>query len=221
MDGKIVRHEADGGSDELVTSSETMRYQVGDPDRGLTQTTPHLEGMASHSAPHLMEGQKGIHESCTVEYNKSIISLYLVNEAYNRGNLFALDECVAPHYVDHRLWEESQGIDWLKDRITELHRAFPDLYINVLMMIVDRERVAWHWEAKGTHNGVLMGMRPTGKSVYVMGTSLVRLAGGQIVEAWNNPDAVYFKQWLDNQTSQAGSPRPRRGDIYSPAGIVH
>ena len=49
---------------------------------------------------------------------------------------------------------------------------------------------AMTWTATGTHQGELMGIAPTGRSVTVTGMGVDRISGGQIVESWANYDAL-------------------------------
>jgi predicted ester cyclase len=48
---------------------------------------------------------------------------------------------------------------------------------------------------RGTHKGDLMGVPPTGKPISMSGTSIIRVAGGKIVESWAHPDFLgMFRQ---------------------------
>lgn len=48
----------------------------------------------------------------------------------------------------------------------------------------------------GTHLGIFLGIPPTGKRVTVTGIEIFRLAGGKIVEHWNNYDDLGLFQQL-------------------------
>jgi len=41
-----------------------------------------------------------------------------------------------------------------------------------------------------THTGEGLSLAPTGKSVHLTGTSIVRISKGQIVEGWDNWDQL-------------------------------
>ena len=52
-------------------------------------------------------------------------------------------------------------------------------------MIVEGETVAYRWTFRGTHQGELMGMPPTGKQVEITGITINRISGSKIEEQWN------------------------------------
>ena len=52
------------------------------------------------------------------------------------------------------------------------------------------------WSARGTHQGDLQGIAPTGKSVTITGTTLCRFEGGKIAEAWELLDQMGMMQQL-------------------------
>jgi predicted ester cyclase len=52
------------------------------------------------------------------------------------------------------------------------------------------------WTSRGTHQGDLMGIPPTGKQVTLTGTYVARIVGGKIIEEWGNFDALGMMQQL-------------------------
>ena len=62
--------------------------------------------------------------------------------------------------------------------------------------IAEGDLVVTRWTGKGTHDGELMGMPPTGKWVEVDGVAIDRISGGKIVESWNCFDALGMMQQL-------------------------
>jgi predicted ester cyclase len=68
--------------------------------------------------------------------------------------------------------------------------AYPDTHLAIGEMIAEGDLVAITWTATGTHQGDLMGIAPTGRSVTVSGIGVNRISGGQIVESWANYDAL-------------------------------
>ena len=51
---------------------------------------------------------------------------------------------------------------------------------------IPRDLVATRWIGRGTHEGELMGIQPTGKQVTVSGLTISRLEGDKIVEEFQN-----------------------------------
>jgi predicted ester cyclase len=52
------------------------------------------------------------------------------------------------------------------------------------------------WSSTGTHNGVFMGIPPTGKPTTVTGIDIFRIAGGKLVELWQNWDQLGLLQQI-------------------------
>ncbi len=133
----------------------------------------------------------------TTEENKAIVRRF-VEEGQNRGDPGALDELVAPDYVDHSAPPGMPaGREGLK-QITEMfRRAFPDGRMTIEDMVAERDRVATRKTFRGTHQGDLMGIAPTGRTVMIGLIDVVRLAGGQVVESWSQGDDLGLLRQID------------------------
>ena len=46
------------------------------------------------------------------------------------------------------------------------------------------------WTAQGTHQGEFFGIPATGKRIAISGTSIYRIAGGQVAEEWTQADML-------------------------------
>lgn len=138
-------------------------------------------------------------DSALTVLNKALVSLYLVAEAYNRGNTFALEECLAPNFVAHDLGTKRLGVGLMKEHIDDLRAFLPDLHVRVLSMDAREDIVVWHWEARGTRRCSQADAGP--RHVVVEGTSVARLASGKIVEAWEQPCIRCFERACDTFTS--------------------
>ena len=119
-----------------------------------------------------------------------------IDEAWNQGNFAVLDQIVAPTFVRHapgtpREW---RGLEGISQFITVFRTAFPDLRITVDDVVAAGEKVAYRGTARGTHQGDLMGIAPTGKPVDVTYTVLARVAGGQFQEDWLDFDTLGMLQ---------------------------
>lgn len=74
--------------------------------------------------------------------------------------------------------------------------AFPDARFTVEDLIAERDRVASRYTFRGTHQGDLMGIPPTGKQVTVTGIIVNRIVNGKSEEGWLNFDALGMLQQL-------------------------
>ena len=118
------------------------------------------------------------------EANKTIFRRF-VDEVINRGDLGAVDELLAPHYLEHDpLPGMPGGREGAKQLFALLHAGFPDLSVTLEDLVAEGERVAVRSRWRGTHRGEFLGIRPTGRVIDFENLELVRIRQGQIVEHW-------------------------------------
>jgi steroid delta-isomerase-like uncharacterized protein len=131
------------------------------------------------------------------EQNKTIVRR-LFDELWNKGNLPVADELIAPTYTHHDAStpDLGRGPESEKKRVTLYRTAFSDLRLTVEDMIAEGETVVARWSCRGAHKGDLNGIAPTGKQFVISGVSIVRFAGGRMVEGWINWDALGLMQQL-------------------------
>jgi steroid delta-isomerase-like uncharacterized protein len=122
------------------------------------------------------------------EQNKAIVRR-LFEEPW-KGNLSVVDELTASDYIGHdpALPEPLRGPEGVKEFVSTYLVAFPDARIQVEQQLAEGDLVATRWSARGTHEGELMDIEPTGKEVTVTGLTISRLEGGKIVEEFQNWD---------------------------------
>lgn len=81
---------------------------------------------------------------------------------------------------------------FLKSQFKEFHRqmlsAFPDLWFNVVDILVDGDWTAIRFVVSGSHTGELAGIQATGRSFRITGMVMVRWCDGKAVECWYNYD---------------------------------
>jgi len=64
-----------------------------------------------------------------------------------------------------------------------LLKAFPDLSLERIELVVDGDRHADRWILTGTHSGELFGIAPTNRRVRVEGATFTRMgAAGLVIE---------------------------------------
>ena len=132
----------------------------------------------------------------SAEDNKAAVQ-HMGEEAFNKGNLEVLDELVAQDVVDHDPAPgQPPGREGIKQFVSELRTAFPDLQIAIENMVAEGEYVAFNYTINGTHQGEFMGIGPTGKQVSVKAMEMVRIADGQMVDRWGNTDQLGLLEQL-------------------------
>jgi steroid delta-isomerase-like uncharacterized protein len=112
-------------------------------------------------------------------------------DALDKHDLDLLDEFVAADLVHHAgIFVDEVGRDALKHDLAALLTAFPDAHFTADVVVASGDRAAVRWTGRGTHQGELQGLAPTGKPVVFTGINLYRIACGQIVEGWSEVDAL-------------------------------
>ena len=132
------------------------------------------------------------------EGNKDLARRFM-EEVYNKGNVDFIDEVVAYDYVAHDPSSPEGtggGADGAKRFVETYRGALPDLRMTVEDLIAEGDKVVTRWTARGTHQGVLMGIPPSGNRVEVTGISVDRIEGGKFVEGWSNYDALGMMQQI-------------------------
>ncbi len=133
----------------------------------------------------------------STEENKTT-SRRFYEELFNRGNLDAAEEIAAPDFVLHdpNLPEEVRGPEGLKQFVTLYRSAFPDIDFTIEKQVAEGDLVGTRWVARGTHQGELMGIAPTGNRVEVEAFTLHRFSGEKIAEDWAHYDALGMMRQL-------------------------
>ena len=87
------------------------------------------------------------------------------------------------------------GVEGMKQMMGMFFAAFPDLNVTIDQLIAG-DIVVGRMTNTGTHQGDLMGIAPTGKSVTFSEIHMVRIENGKAVEHWGNIDDLGMMQQL-------------------------
>jgi serine phosphatase RsbU (regulator of sigma subunit)/predicted ester cyclase len=127
----------------------------------------------------------------------------LFEEVWAKGNVAAVDEFMAPDYVEHAEHAvppgSRPGRDSVKHRVALYYGAFPDWKVTLHDIFGRGDRVAYRWSASGTHLGEWAGIPPTGLHMTAGGITILRIAGGRFVEGWASLDisrSEEERRWL-------------------------
>jgi steroid delta-isomerase-like uncharacterized protein len=131
----------------------------------------------------------------STEDNKTLVRRFY-EDAFNQRNLALVDELCSTTHVFHNPPTTLHGREEFKQLLSVYLTAFPDARFTVEDEIAEGEKVTSRYTFRGTHQGELMGIPPTGKQVTVTGIIINRIAGGQSVEGWLNFDALGLLQQL-------------------------
>ena len=90
----------------------------------------------------------------------------------------------------------SPGREGHKYQLALFRNAFPDLRVTIEDTFSEGDKVADRWTGRGTHQGELNGIAPTGKRVDCTGIVISRIEGGRIAEDWANFDDLGMMRQL-------------------------
>jgi steroid delta-isomerase-like uncharacterized protein len=122
----------------------------------------------------------------------------IIDDVWNDGDLAAVDDLFADEYVMRNpgLPEEIRGPDGFRGVVRQFRSAFPDIDWTIEHLLDDDDMVHLHYTVRGTHEGELMGIPPTGESVEFTGMTLLRFEDGKAVDDWGVYDALGLMQQL-------------------------
>ena len=116
----------------------------------------------------------------------------------NAGDIDGFGELMADDFVEH---EEMPGLAPTKEGVLAMFRmylaAFPDMQMHAEEVLVSGDKTVTRARATGTHQGELMGMPPTGKSVDVKLIDIMQFDdAGMVREHWGVMDMFSMMQQL-------------------------
>jgi steroid delta-isomerase-like uncharacterized protein len=101
------------------------------------------------------------------------------------GNTDAIGEFFTPDYVAHLTDEDMAGGHGAIRRVLGMYqRAFPDLQVEVEILVEGKDRVAWQRTLRGTHQGDFMGFPATGRRIVWRDMVTSEFRDGLIAEDW-------------------------------------
>ncbi len=115
--------------------------------------------------------------------NKEIVEKF-AHSVWNEKNLSIIDELTHENVVIHSLFGDYHGVQSMKDIVKAWQVGFPNLKVETIDTIAEKDKVIVHWKASGNHKGPLRGIIPTGKAAYYEGVTIYGLNKGKIVEYW-------------------------------------
>jgi steroid delta-isomerase-like uncharacterized protein len=130
-----------------------------------------------------------------MEHTATLRRMY---DLINAGDIDGFAGLLADDFVEH---EETPGLAPTKDGVKEFFHmyraAFPDLRFEAEDVLASGDKVVGRIRVTGTHQGELMGMPATGRSVEVQGIDIIRFGDdGLAREHWGVFDVMAMMQQL-------------------------
>jgi predicted ester cyclase len=122
--------------------------------------------------------------------NKALARRFI--EAQSEWDLAALEEMMAPDFVDRSPWPgDETDREGFKHSVAENHATFSEIRYIIDDQIAEGDKVTTWYTGSSVHDrGPLMGIPPTGKRESFKGVFLHRIVRGKIVEEWSLNDAL-------------------------------
>jgi steroid delta-isomerase-like uncharacterized protein len=123
--------------------------------------------------------------------NKGLVQRWF-EEVWNNGRADLIEEMFDENGIAHGLSDDpAKPIKGPKDYTPfykSFREAFPNMKIVVEDMIAEGDKVTARCSVRGKHEGNFRGLAATQSPIEFTGITIVRIADGKIVEAWNNFD---------------------------------
>jgi steroid delta-isomerase-like uncharacterized protein len=118
-------------------------------------------------------------------------------EVQSRGKFDVFEELFADDFVDHT---PQPGMTPNKDGVRDLyHRlrvAFPDFRADIHWQAADGELVTTYKTYYGTHQGMFLGVAPTGRKIHFETVDVMRVRNGKITDHWGVANLFSLMQQL-------------------------
>jgi serine phosphatase RsbU (regulator of sigma subunit)/predicted ester cyclase len=146
--------------------------------------------------------EEGAAVSEAEDQNKALVRRLL--EAHAAGDLDALEELLAPDFVDHSLLPgQDPGREGYIRSAAEQHAALSDIRYIFEYQATDGDMVISRLTMRATHDrGMLFGVAPTGKAWSAPIIVIDRVSGGRIVEEWSADIVTPFLEEIEQQTRE-------------------
>lgn len=119
------------------------------------------------------------------------------DEIMNKGKLDMFnDSNFTKDVVMHASPNDVVGIDSARAYYANFLTGFSKITFTIKDVFGQGDKLVKYWNFKGTHTGVFFGIPPTGKTVSLDGTTLVRMSNGKIAEERDFYDNLDFMTQL-------------------------
>jgi predicted ester cyclase len=106
-------------------------------------------------------------------------------DVWNKSDESTIDRFLHADCVLHGAPASVGGPAGFRPLYRAFRRAFPDMRVDLPHVMSQGDICVARCLAVGTHRGVLNGIPPTNRTVTMDGFASIRVADGQVIEAWN------------------------------------
>ena len=124
------------------------------------------------------------------------ISRRFFEEVLSLGDLELVEEIFTADYNAHTPIGVFEGMEGAKQFVRVLREAFPNLDVKVEVQVLEGDKIANLWRARGTHQGDFGGIPATGRDMETCGITMFRVAGDKVIESWGFADMMSMLKQL-------------------------
>lgn len=130
------------------------------------------------------------------EQNKQLSRRF--TELFGTDDLSSVNEVFSDDIVFHGTSGDGElhGIAAMRGLLEGYRGAFPDANSTVEDQVAEGDKVVTRWTARGTHDGPLGDLEPTGRRFVMDGITIERMENGRIAEVWVSRDELGLMRLL-------------------------
>jgi predicted ester cyclase len=122
----------------------------------------------------------------SLQANKEVVRSFYA-EAINGRDSYACERWLSKRFVHNGV---KRGAEGQRQAVAYFLAAFEPLRHEILLLLAEDDLVAAHQRWSGRHVGEFLGVPASGREVVFTSTAVLKLAGGEIVEAWDEIDSA-------------------------------
>ena len=120
----------------------------------------------------------------SLEANKEVVRSFYA-EAINGRDTYACERWLSKGFVHNGV---KRGREGQRDVVAYFLAAFEPLQHEILLLLAEDDLVAAHQRWSGRQVGEFLGCAASGREITFTSTAVLKVAGGEIVEAWDEMD---------------------------------
>jgi predicted ester cyclase len=128
----------------------------------------------------------------SVDDNKEAVRSFYA-EAINGRDTYACERWLSKGFVHNGV---KRGREGQRDVVAYFLAAFDPLQHEILLLLAEGDLVAAHQRWSGRQVGEFLGCPASGRQITFTSTAILRVAGGEISEAWDEMDSGAIRAQL-------------------------
>jgi predicted ester cyclase len=110
-------------------------------------------------------------------------------EVFNRADFEVANDLFTDDFIAHA-FPDLRGPEGVRTIVTGFRNGFSDIEWTIEHLFGEGAYIAVRWTARGTHDGEFRGHEPTGTTVEIPGTTILRVDNDRVAEGWTIFDAL-------------------------------